>query len=131
MNVSWDPEQRQWLEAMGYTLWALAVPGDAAVAPPVEAARGGSQAAREAAAALFAQDAPPRRTPAATPSAVASAPLRGDRLLRAVLRAAGRRPEDGLDPEIAARVDTARLRGDPSAKRALWPYLRSLRRRGG
>ena len=124
MNASWDPEQRQWLEAMGYTLWALAVPGDAALAPPVEAAR-------EAAAALFAQDAPPRRAPAATPSAVASAPLRGDRLLRAVLRAAGRRPEDGLDPEIAARVDTARLRGDPSAKRALWPYLRSLRRRRG
>ncbi len=54
--------------------------------------------------------------------------LPDDPLLHALLRAAARRPDD---PDAHALVEawpaTARLRGDPGAKRALWPRLRALR----
>ncbi|HZH44629.1 MAG TPA: hypothetical protein VEY50_11160 [Lysobacter sp.] len=116
MSALWDREQREWLQAMGLTWWVRADGDDRSAPAPATA----SQAARAEAAALFATDAPPR--PAVRVGASA------DRLLRAVLRAANLRPEDGLDPELAARVDPERLRGDAAAKRALWPYLRALRR---
>jgi hypothetical protein len=54
--------------------------------------------------------------------------LPDDPLLHALLRAAGRRPEDD-DAHVLGRawMPVARLRGDPAAKRALWPKLRALR----
>lgn len=56
------------------------------------------------------------------------APLPADRLLHALLRAAGR-SADATDARLLANdwPATATLRGDPAAKRALWPALRSLR----
>ncbi|MFD0739076.1 hypothetical protein ACFQZQ_07260 [Lysobacter koreensis] len=63
--------------------------------------------------------------PSAT-SAEPKAPSPDHALLRALARAAGRR-----DPaDVAALVpDPVALRGNPAAKRALWPRLRALRRR--
>ncbi|MGJ7903500.1 alanine acetyltransferase, partial [Lysobacter sp. 1R34A] len=46
-------------------------------------------------------------------------------LLRAVLRAARRGPDD---PAVLALFDAQTLRGNAAAKRALWPQLRALRR---
>lgn len=56
--------------------------------------------------------------PAAAPDAAALTPLQ-----RAVLRAAGRR-----DPDASLLAATQALRANPTAKRALWPRLRALRR---
>ena len=47
-----------------------------------------------------------------------------DPLLRALRRAAGGRDPSAVLPPLD------RLRGDAAAKRALWPRLRALRRRG-
>ncbi|SDD34057.1 hypothetical protein [Aquimonas voraii] len=90
----------------------------------------------------------PRPMPPARLRVVAAAPLetlREDRLLLAVLRALDLGPEDigpeqaGTAPLLAIdRLDASAalclpplevLRRDGSAKRALWPALRALRRR--
>ena len=64
--------------------------------------------------------------PVATSRAVVGAIERSESpLLRAVLRAAGRREAGQL---AAWLPDSAALRGDAAAKRALWPRLRALRR---
>lgn len=54
--------------------------------------------------------------------------LPDDPLLQALLRAAARGPDDE-DAHALGRawMPVARLRGDPAAKRALWPTLRALR----
>ncbi|MGI8561787.1 MAG: hypothetical protein ACR2J7_10235, partial [Luteimonas sp.] len=53
--------------------------------------------------------------------------LADDALLHALLRAAGRRPEDD-DALVLSRawLPVRGLRGDPEAKRALWPKLGRL-----
>jgi hypothetical protein len=54
--------------------------------------------------------------------------LPDDPLLHALLRAAGRRPDDEDAHALAgAWMPVARLRGDAATKRALWPKLRALR----
>ena len=60
-------------------------------------------------------------------TAAAPVALPDDALLHAILRAAGR-DADAADAATLCRewMPTTRLR-DPSAKRALWPRLRSLR----
>jgi hypothetical protein len=64
------------------------------------------------------------------PLVLAPPELPDDPLLRALLRAAGC---DAQSPEIAsvlrALPPTTALRADPRGKRALWPRLRSFRRR--
>ena len=52
----------------------------------------------------------------------------GDALLRALLRAAARDADDAA-ALMRAWPPTAQLRGNPAAKRALWPSLRALRAR--
>lgn len=57
--------------------------------------------------------------------------LPDDPLLHGLLRAAGCGPDSPrLREVLAALPPTGRLRGDPAAKRALWPLLRALRRDG-
>src|SRR5690606_38004199 len=52
-----------------------------------------------------------------------------DPLAHALLRAAGRDPGDPGAADLLRRLPPlASLRGDPAAKRALWPRLRALRR---
>jgi hypothetical protein len=127
MSALWSPQQREWLQAMGHQVWALGgaqsiESGSQAVASVQDAP---ADARREAAALLKGESAPLARQAAPTPRE----PARADRLLLAVLRAAGR---DSNDAEVAALItDLASLRGNAAAKRALWPHLRALRRRGG
>lgn len=61
--------------------------------------------------------------------------LPDDPLLRALLRAAGRSMDADADVESVRRLlralpATTQLRGDPRAKRQLWPQLRALRGAG-
>ena len=103
----WTPQQREWLQAMGHDVLVLA----------------GTEAMAMAELA-----APPsgRPLPAATAPRSPTVAAAGDGpMLRAMQRAAGRRDLGDL-PWLP---DPATLRGDAAAKRALWPRLRTLRRK--
>ena len=65
-----------------------------------------------------------------TPWALAPLEVPDDPLLHALLHAAGRdRDADDLVHLLHSLPATSSLRGNPRAKRALWPQLRLLRRR--
>ncbi|MEG0184921.1 MAG: hypothetical protein RR704_15895 [Stenotrophomonas sp.] len=53
-----------------------------------------------------------------------------DRLQIALLRASGCNPNDPATQALMDSWPLEQLRRDPAAKRALWPQLRALRRRG-
>jgi hypothetical protein len=67
-----------------------------------------------------------RRRPGAVPAHDTTAG--DDRLVRALLRAAGVAPGEPAGDVHAALPPLDALRGNPAAKRALWPRLRALRR---
>lgn len=148
----WTPEQQAWLQAMGYTVY---LEGGALDAPPVVAAPAFDTATVAVERAAPPQStvtkpvavAPPREVAAKAPQAPSTAPApvsaagaagrvrrsgglgMPDRLQIALLRASGCNPNE---PETRALMDSwplAELRADPAAKRALWPQLRSLRRK--
>ena len=148
----WSDEQRDWLQALGHVVYVQA---DAAPPPDARDDAPVPDAAMPAVAAPVAsphrpprEDAPAhgfRRAAAAppAPAIAASAPARDsgfarrpaarlpDRLQIALLRASGCNPNL---PETQALIDAwpiAELRGNPQAKRALWPQLRALRRAAG
>ena len=110
--MNWTPLQRETLEAMGLSPYRLAsaMPSDeTGTTVPTAAAQ------------------PSRAEPRIRTDAT-----RGDlpqRLVEALLRAAGRGP-DAPDREavLHACPPAQTLRGDPRAKRALWPTLRALRK---
>ena len=106
--MSWDPFQRDALEAMGYRLYAV----EGAHVPPGQG-----------------RDARPEPTPGATEDmaileAAADAPL-----LRALLRAAGRRMDDAAALATCRDLLPAGGLNDAASRRALWPRLRALRAR--
>lgn len=102
--------------------------------PPAEATPGSRQE----------RPAPPRReTPVSAPDTAPAAarPLPGgnarqpvvrlpDRLQIALLRASGCNPNDPATQALMDSWPLDQLRRDPAAKRALWPRLRALRKRG-
>ncbi|MBN6150335.1 alanine acetyltransferase [Xanthomonas sp. AmX2] len=149
-DALWSAEQHGWLQAMGYTLY---VPGGAdaeAAAPeheaePIAAVPAPRTAGAAPAAAVErrsaspvatpqrnAPPAPPREPP---PRETAAAPVRRaglrlpDRLQIALLRASGCNPSDPATQTLMATWPLAELRGNPAAKRALWPQLRTLRKK--
>ncbi|WP_420883760.1 hypothetical protein [Isoptericola jiangsuensis] len=154
----WSPAQQAWLQAMGYTVFhdgQLAAELDAALQLSVAEAEAAaapmrSEAPRqpqrqadaptERAPAPYERPAPPvRTTPVAAPAA--SRPLPGgnarqpsvrlpDRLQIALLRASGCNPNDPATQALMDSWPLEQLRRDPKAKRALWPQLRALRKRG-
>ncbi len=86
---------------------------------------------------------PPRTTPVAAPDTApaASRPQPSgnarqpsvrlpDRLQIALLRASGCNPSDPATQALMESWPLEQLRRDPKAKRALWPQLRALRKRG-
>lgn len=107
-DLPWSAEQRDWLQALGHDVLMLAAATD--VEPQLQ-----PQPQREAVE--------PASRPAATtrPAAAASA------LLRALARAAARGEQDA--ELLQALPELATLRGNPAARRALWPRLRALRKR--
>jgi hypothetical protein len=123
---------------------------EAAAAPPAEPTRVGvappsrEPRAESAPASRQERPAPPRReTPVSAPDTVPapSRPLPGgnarqpvvrlpDRLQIALLRASGCNPNDPATQSLMDSWPLDQLRQDPAAKRALWPQLRALRKRG-
>lgn len=130
----WTSEQHAWLQALGHTVW---VPGSLPLAEAPARAPEARPSSRPAPspvrgpappAPALAQAEPARRAPA--PPRRAGARLH-DSLRFELIRASGLNPNA---PESAAIIaswpDTAALRGNPAAKRALWPLLRALRKAG-
>lgn len=154
LPVLWTPAQQAWLQAMGYS-----VLHEGALAAELEAAAAMAQvmeppAVELSVAPVASRPAVPRQAPAAPRAPVAPRPAAvdtidtssditprtgtvrrpsvrlPDRLQIALLRASGCNPND---PETQALMDSwplDTLRADPAAKRALWPVLRALRRKG-
>ncbi|MFC7520611.1 alanine acetyltransferase [Xanthomonas populi] len=141
----WSDLQVSYLQALGYTVYldrntldALPAPAEVVESAPVRAER----AAQAPSVAQSASPAVRRTAPAApteAPRASNTAPSPGpqrrnrvglpDRLQIALLRASGCNPGDPNTQALMATWPLAELRGNPVAKRALWPQLRALRRR--
>ncbi|MET0807153.1 MAG: alanine acetyltransferase [Pseudoxanthomonas sp.] len=136
MSELWSSQQHEWLTALGHTVYvpgSAEAPAVAARPAPVEATRPPPRT----------QAAPPPTAPrklapqaeASAPAPATPAPRRAasplaDKLHFALIRASGCDPNT---PEAAAAIAqwpaSSELRGNPVAKRALWPQLRALRRR--
>ena len=142
--MPWSSEQLSWLQALGHVVY---LDRDAQVeAPPAVVEAAPVMAAPAAAPRAEPSIAPPRRHAPAAPdttaptvagqemptAAIARRPRAGlpDRLQIALLRASGLNPNDPATQTLMATWPLAELRGNPRAKRALWPQLRALRRRG-
>ena len=135
MSELWSAQQHEWLGALGHTVY---VPG--AAEAPVVAAPARQEAPRQPPRTEVAPVAVPQRgrAPQAEPASAApvvTAPRRvasrlPDKLHFALIRASGCDPNTPEAATIIARwPPSAELRGNPAAKRALWPQLRALRRR--
>lgn len=149
----WSPAQQSWLQAMGYTVFvdgsvepeARGVPEVELHAAPVGELPAPVRSPRPAPPA----DAPPpvrRNAPRtveeqAPATASAAAPARAgsgrratvrmpDRLQIALLRASGCNPAEPDTQALMASWNLDELRSSAAAKRALWPQLRALRKRG-
>ncbi len=117
--MSWDPFQRDVLAELGIELYVLAGADDARAAmeePAPEALPARPQAAARMESPSRAESRPAARAPIDTRAV----------LLRQLLRAAG--GESREQAVLALAEPLSGLRGNPAAKRALWPLLRRLRR---
>lgn len=153
----WTPAQQSWLQAMGYTVF---VDGSVEPAPASQIDLGAVPAPDRQDTPAPGRDAPSRREDASlpmrgnAPSDDAPAPQRrnapaaetpaaparpGARrpavrmpppLQIALLRASGCNPNDPETQALMAGWKLDELRGNAAAKRALWPQLRALRKRG-
>lgn len=145
----WSPAQQSWLQAMGYTVFVDGQIEEAPAAAPIELSVVATPAPRAAApapanAAPRAAPPPRRSAPASVdepPAAPAPARERAsggrrsavrmpDRLQIALLRASGCNPSEPDTQALMAGWKLDELRGNAAAKRALWPQLRALRKRG-
>lgn len=109
-DLPWSREQLEWLQALGHD-----------VLMPAPA---GSEVRAEVDRPSSTEIPPKSRRDAGTAAKPASS---ASPLLRALARAAGRSEDDA---EFLQTVpDISVLRGNPGARRALWPRLRALRKR--
>ena len=106
--MSWDPFQREALEAMGYRLYAVQGAHAPAAEEQVDRPQSRANVAADIAATDVAADAP---------------------LLRALLRAAGRRSDDADALALCRGLLATGGLHDTASRRALWPRLRALRAR--
>ena len=140
MSELWSSQQHEWLTALGHTLYVQGT-AEAPVAPALEpVAPRREPASRELASREPASPAqtPARRAPKPEPAAIrvaGPAPNRAasrlpDKLHFALIRASGCNPNAEDAAAIFAQWPPSHeLRGNPAAKRALWPRLRALRRK--
>ncbi len=136
----WTGEQHAWLQALGHTVW---VPGRVPE-PEVATAKVQMPEARSARTS-GPRDAPAPVARRPVPTAPSTQQEDAPRRAAAPMRRSGARLHDtlrfelirasGLNPNaaesaaiIASWPDSATLRGNPAAKRALWPMLRALRK---
>jgi len=124
----WSSQQHEWLAALGHTLYvqgAAETPVPAAV-KPVRPQHEPVQAAVPARRRSEPEKAPPVRAATAPRRAASRVP---DKLHFALIRASGCNPNaEDAAAIIASWPPSSELRGNPAAKRALWPQLRALRR---
>ncbi len=142
----WSDLQVSYLQALGHTVYldraavdALPAPVEVAerapTAAPTRMERAPYPATANAPVARRNAPAAPAEAPRAPSTAPESAQQRRsrvgmpDRLQMALLRASGCNPGDPATQALMASWPLAELRGNPAAKRALWPQLRALRRR--
>ncbi|MFA0922781.1 alanine acetyltransferase [Xanthomonas fragariae] len=142
----WSDLQVSYLQALGHTVYldrdavdALPAPVDVVDSAPVPAPARLERVPHSAsvAAPVVCRTVPAARAgaPRAVNTTPAAAPQRRsrvgmpDRLQMALLRASGCNPGDPDTQALMASWPLADLRGNPAAKRALWPQLRALRRR--
>lgn len=132
----WSAEQQGWLRALGHAIYLPADWPTEAGAPVVadapvvrdEAPAAAPAAPRARPPARDAIDTPPPARRAAPAPRTGGAKL-PDRLHFALIRASGCNPNaPGAADLFAQWPSSAELRGNPAAKRALWPSLRRLRR---
>ena len=117
--MSWSPLQREMLDAMGLSPYRLA-----SATPTDESPRVIVQENTAASAKTAAQNSGQTSSPG-NPQVSSDT----DALAAALLRAAGRdRAAADRDSVLRACPPPQTLRGDPRAKRALWPILRAMRR---
>ncbi|AOD15844.1 alanine acetyltransferase [Xanthomonas fragariae] len=147
-ELMWSDLQVSYLQALGHTVYldrdavdALPAPVDVVDSAPASAPARLERVPHSAsvAAPVVRRTAPAPAGRAGAPRAVhttqAAAPQRRsrvgmpDRLQMALLRASGCNPGDPDTQALMASWPLADLRGNPAAKRALWPQLRALRRR--
>lgn len=133
----WSAEQQGWLRALGHAVYLPADWPTEAGAPVVaDAPAARAEPVDIAPAAPAPRARPPAREviDAAAPVRQAPAPRTGgaklpDRLHFALIRASGCNPNaPGASALFSQWPSSAELRGNPAAKRALWPTLRRLRR---
>ncbi|APO95145.1 hypothetical protein [Xanthomonas vesicatoria] len=138
----WSDLQVSCLQAMGHTVYLDRDTADALPAPVdvVEQAPASAPVREPRVAHSAPLAAPQARRTAPTAPAEARAPGAAtpqrrnrvglpDRLQMALLRASGCDPGNPATQALMASWPLAELRGNPAAKRALWPQLRALRRR--
>ncbi|MCC4598973.1 alanine acetyltransferase [Xanthomonas melonis] len=142
---TWSDLQVSCLQAMGHTVYldrdsvetlpaVVEMVQDTPAAAPARAPHAAQPAAPEVTPAVRRQAPAPALPPVPATSAV---PVRRgrvglpDRLQMALLRASGCNPGDPATQALMASWPLSELRGNPAAKRALWPQLRALRRRQG
>ncbi len=148
----WSPAQQSWLQAMGYTVFVDgSVEPEAVMVPEIELRA--APVAEPPAPARPSRQVPPADTPSparrsaprtveepAPATASAATPARAggrraavrmpDRLQIALLRASGCNPAEPDTQALMASWNLDELRSSAAAKRALWPQLRALRKRG-
>ena len=130
MSELWSSQQHEWLSALGHTLYVQGAAEAPAAAPSA------AEAVRQPLRATAPAAAPARRKPESGPTSaapVAAGPRAAsrlpDKLHFALVRASGCNPNAEDAAAIIARwPPSSELRGNPAAKRALWPQLRALRR---
>ena len=131
----WSAEQQGWLRALGLTVFLPADWPTEAGAPP-EAAEPVAERPERAMSPSPVRARPPgpeaiERTPPVRPASPSRTPgsRMPDRLHFALIRASGVNPNaPGAAEVFAPWPSSVELRGNPAAKRALWPLLRRLRR---
>jgi len=125
----WSPAQQSWLQAMGYTVFVDGQVDEVAASAPIELSVAVAPPAPVAVAAApdATTAAPPRRSAAPGRRTAVRMP---DRLQIALLRASGCNPAEPDTQALMAGWNLDELRGNAAAKRALWPQLRALRKRG-
>ena len=125
----WSAEQHGWLAALGHAVYVRGALPEAvgeAVPEPAAATQRTPASPRRASTS---PPSPPAFVRESAPSARRPAARLPDRLHIALIRAAGINPNaPGMAELIAQWPPSAALRGDPAAKRALWPRLRALRK---